>query len=698
VAARPSGLRLVLSSRLDPPLALGTLRLAGGLRELRADRLRFSVDEAGVALEQQGLRLSPAQMRGLHACTGGWPTGVRLAGTVLCAGAKPDAFLARFTANDRSVADFLVGEVLDTLPDPDRELLAAAATDGRRADGAEAQEGLERLARTTGLVTPVHEPLHGYRVDALVAAHLRAEGGHPSRSTAALRVRTAGLGQGDPALLLQSVRRFAGTLLVTGQHPVLRDALSRLLPERSAPDDPWLALCSALIDVEAGGDPAGTRADLDRVARLWPADPDCSLQVLRSVTELFAAARAADLTVAPTRPGEECRKHDAPEWTALALVATGGVALLVDADRQAATAALQEALDITRRHGFGYLEMQCCALLAAAEGMAGDYRAMTTHARGTLVTAVAGGWEGSLWSTAGRGMVAYGALLRSEPAEARDVAVDALRQTRRARSPRMEFALRVVHGAALFDGGSRHRGLQEMGQARADLGAVSLAGEQAAALAVLEHRAALALGRPDIARTVADWLSERSGPAGEVLLMRAWTALSTGRDEAARADVRPLLDGSVTGLLPHTIIEALLVETATGVTAGEVYGARRALRAALALSAPLDVIRPFAMAEPPARALLGHHLGRGRTTEPFVARASAAGRGVHWTHTIPLTDAELSMIELLPSSLSMAQIAVELDIAVGEEARGMMHTIYRKLGASSRRTAVAAAFERRLLR
>ena len=63
-----------------------------------------------------------------------------------------------------------------------------------------------------------------------------------------------------------------------------------------------------------------------------------------------------------------------------------------------------------------------------------------------------------------------------------------------------------------------------------------------------------------------------------------------------------------------------------------------------------------------------------------------------------LTDAELSMIELLPSSLSMAQIAVELDIAVSEEARGMMHTIYRKLGASSRRTAVAAAFERRLLR
>ena len=56
------------------------------------------------------------------------------------------------------------------------------------------------------------------------------------------------------------------------------------------------------------------------------------------------------------------------------------------------------------------------------------------------------------------------------------------------------------------------------------------------------------------------------------------------------------------------------------------------------------------------------------------------------------------MIKLLPSPLSVQQIADELGIAGSEEAHGMMRTIYRKLGASSRRTAVAAAFDRRLLR
>jgi LuxR family maltose regulon positive regulatory protein len=295
-------------------------------------------------------------------------------------------------------------------------------------------------------------------------------------------------------------------------------------------------------------------------------------------------------------------------------------------------------------------------------------------------------------------MSAYAALQRSEPIEARDIAAQALRHVGTARKARMTLALRVLHGAALFDCGSRHRGLQEMQEARTDLGAVSLAGEQAAVLALLEHRAALALGRPDLASVVAGWLAERSEAAGELLLMRAWEALSTSHDEAARSAVRPLLDGSVTGLLPHTVVEALLVETTAGVTAGEVHEARRVLRTALSLGMPLDVVRPFAMAEPPARALLAHELGRGRTAEPFAARALAAGRCAHRRRTTALTDTELAMIELLPSPRSIEQIAVELGIRSGKEAQAMIRTVYHKLGASSRRTAVAAAFERRLLR
>ena len=53
---RPANLRLVLSSRADPPIALARLRLEGELHELRADRLRFSTDDAATLMRSAGLR------------------------------------------------------------------------------------------------------------------------------------------------------------------------------------------------------------------------------------------------------------------------------------------------------------------------------------------------------------------------------------------------------------------------------------------------------------------------------------------------------------------------------------------------------------------------------------------------------------------------------------------------------------------
>ena len=58
-AEPPTGLQLVLSSRLDPPLSVPRLRLEGRLGELRADRLRFSPADAATLLERSGLRLTP---------------------------------------------------------------------------------------------------------------------------------------------------------------------------------------------------------------------------------------------------------------------------------------------------------------------------------------------------------------------------------------------------------------------------------------------------------------------------------------------------------------------------------------------------------------------------------------------------------------------------------------------------------------
>ena len=49
-----SGLRLLVASRMDPLLPLHRYRLAGQLTEIRASDLAFSLDEAGLLLDQHG--------------------------------------------------------------------------------------------------------------------------------------------------------------------------------------------------------------------------------------------------------------------------------------------------------------------------------------------------------------------------------------------------------------------------------------------------------------------------------------------------------------------------------------------------------------------------------------------------------------------------------------------------------------------
>ena len=80
--------------------------------------------------------------------------------------------------------------------------------------------------------------------------------------------------------------------------------------------------------------------------------------------------------------------------------------------------------------------------------------------------------------------------------------------------------------------------------------------------------------------------------------MTAWANLSAGRHSDAHAAVGPLLNGSVPVVLPHTVVEALLVEATAGVRRGEVQVARTALRTALSLAKPLDVLR---RSPPPSR-------------------------------------------------------------------------------------------------
>ena len=123
VMRAPAQLRFVFASRRDPQLGLHRLRLDGELTEIRAADLRFTLEESRDLLEAAGVRLSGSALELLHQRTDGWAAGLRLAALSLAGHPDPERFAAGFSGSERTVADYLLAEVLERQPKQVRRLL-----------------------------------------------------------------------------------------------------------------------------------------------------------------------------------------------------------------------------------------------------------------------------------------------------------------------------------------------------------------------------------------------------------------------------------------------------------------------------------------------------------------------------------------------------------------------------------------------
>ncbi|WP_345382361.1 LuxR C-terminal-related transcriptional regulator [Actinomycetospora straminea] len=691
VRHHPPGVRLVLAARSDPAVGLPRLRLEDGLRELRADGLRFSVGDAGALAAASGVALASEDVATLHRRTDGWAAGLRLAVLALRReGGAPG--LVRFSGDEPSVADYLGGEILAGLDPDDRALLDDLSVCRRLPDAlaaalsghADVARRLEELTHGLGMVDRVAAGEH--RLHVLLRAHLAADlarrrpdrhrrqhaiaarwwAEHAEPAHALYHADRAG----DPSLTTELLGPLAVALLLRGELPALRRAL-RSVGDGALRADPRVALVAALAHLEARELPAAARLRLAR--RSWPAAPDRDLVALRAASELLAGAR-------PT-PGDAVTADD-PGVAGLLHLARG-TARLAGPGGDAATAAtargeLHRALATARAEGFSHLEQAALAELALAALAEGD--AAGVVGPGEAVVDAPG-------PPAPRtvALLAWSDLLRGEPARAADRCADLLDAP--ALAPADRYALRAVHGDAVGDLGRRGPGLAAARAARADLGAAPLAAPLAEALALLEHRAALRLGNLRAAGEVAAWLAGRVGEATDAdTLMRAWTEAATGRWEAARAAVASLPRSPAT-----VLVEARLLESEAALRAGDPAGGRAALDAALALGRTRDLVRPFALAGPLTRALLLEG-----TATPHLRRLAAACAAVTDEPAPPLSERELVVLALLPSLLDAPTMAEELVVSVNT-VKTQIRSIYAKLGVSTRRAAVAEARERGLL-
>jgi LuxR family transcriptional regulator, maltose regulon positive regulatory protein len=109
----PSQIRLVITSRSDPPLPLARLRAHQQLAEIRADDLRFTLDEAATFLNQMfGIDLTDDELQALDMRTEGWVAGLQMAALAMQGRSDISGFIAAFTGSHRFILDYLVEEVL----------------------------------------------------------------------------------------------------------------------------------------------------------------------------------------------------------------------------------------------------------------------------------------------------------------------------------------------------------------------------------------------------------------------------------------------------------------------------------------------------------------------------------------------------------------------------------------------------------
>src|ERR1700751_5109475 len=123
VMRAPPELRFVLATRHDLRLGLHRLRLEGELTEIRTADLQFTQAEARELLTAAGVALSEPALAMLHERAEGWAAGLRLAALSLAGHEDPERFAAEFSGSERTVADYLLAEVLDRQSEQVRRLL-----------------------------------------------------------------------------------------------------------------------------------------------------------------------------------------------------------------------------------------------------------------------------------------------------------------------------------------------------------------------------------------------------------------------------------------------------------------------------------------------------------------------------------------------------------------------------------------------
>jgi LuxR family transcriptional regulator, maltose regulon positive regulatory protein len=270
----PHNLHIIISTRTDPPWPLARLRASNQLIEIRAQDLRFSIEEAAEFLNRtMGLNLSHEDIAALEERTEGWAAGLQLAALSIQGRSDTTAFVKAFTGSNLYIAEYLVEEVLQRQSEDVRNFLLQTSVLKRMNAGlceavTDCQDGqaiLQSLQHANTFLISLDNEGQWFRYHHLFADLLQArvQKAFPKDKIAALHGRASvwyehtgfpseavnhALVAKDYERAAELVKNTAHTLIFSGQVRNLKDWLEAL-PETILNAHPQLTFYKFWIDI-----------------------------------------------------------------------------------------------------------------------------------------------------------------------------------------------------------------------------------------------------------------------------------------------------------------------------------------------------------------------------------------------------------------------------------------------------------------
>ena len=718
-------LRTVVASRRDPKLGLHRMRLAGALTEIRAADLGFTADETAALMTAAGVTVAGADLTRLHERTEGWAAGLRLAAMSLARHNAPAQFVAEFSGSERTVADYLLGEVLERQPPEVRQLLLRTCildrVTGRladaltgRSDGARRLHELDEanafvvavdVARTwfryhhlladllrlqLRLEAPEElAPLHG------LAARWHAEHGDPVEA-----IRHAQLGE-DWELARELLARHWVHLVLDGEEATLGALLSGLpadLVERDA-EMATVAAAAALAASRWARADAGLAA-AERALAAVPAARRHRAETALATAALLRARRVGDMDAVVSisdavrgagAAGTGDGRPAGDELEALALmnlgIAESWILRLAEAE-----AHLEEGLALGRRAGRPYLEIGCLGALGTVANITQRLTEAEDRLRRAAAVAERVGWSRHPIVAASYLSLAAVLIERGRLAEADGLLARADPILAEFPEPAANVGLRHVQGMLAMARGAPDEALARFLDGERLAGALRVPHFLAPILRQWELRARLRVGELDVVRAA---LAELD-PGGQTRSLAAHVCLLDGDPHGAAAAVAPVLGGEVFVFHVNVEIEALLLDARARTALGDRNTAHASVERALALGEPQGHMW-VTLTFPGVADLLGAHEVHSTAHASHLrllldhlsgVAPTAAGDGAADRQPLePLSDRELSVLRFLPTNLSAADIGAELFLSV-HTVKTHMRKLYAKLDVHTRAEAV----------